>query len=148
MGFVASIPAIAGFIGGLLGGVFSELAIKARLQPDGCSLRLPVICGMLLSCVIVIANYTSLRICGYRGDESGIFSLKALAIGMVRTSDTSPKVVLGIAGGVFNMCGNMASIITRLVIGVEIVAIPSHSITPLYVGSMGLIRPDFSICLS
>ena len=37
VGFVASIPAIAGFIGGLLGGVFSDWRIKARLQPDGCS---------------------------------------------------------------------------------------------------------------
>jgi ACS family glucarate transporter-like MFS transporter len=32
-------------------------------------------------------------------------------------SDTSPKEMLGIAGGVFNMCGNLASIITPLVIG-------------------------------
>lgn len=58
VGFVASIPAIAGFIGGLLGGVFSDWLLK-RGYSLTVARKLPVICGMLLSCVIVIANYTS-----------------------------------------------------------------------------------------
>jgi ACS family glucarate transporter-like MFS transporter len=39
------------------------------------------------------------------------------AFGWCVLSDTSPKEVLGIAGGVFNTCGNLASIITPLMIG-------------------------------
>ncbi|EJN9191518.1 MFS transporter, partial [Salmonella enterica subsp. enterica serovar Kentucky] len=54
-------------------------------------------------------------------------------------SDTSPKEVLGIAGGVFNMCGNMASIVTPLVIGVILANTQSFDFAILYVGSMGLI---------
>jgi len=47
--------------------------------------------------------------------------------------------VLGIAGGVFNMCGNMASIITPLVIGIILANTQSFDYAILYVGSMGLI---------
>ncbi|EEP5491119.1 MFS transporter, partial [Salmonella enterica] len=47
--------------------------------------------------------------------------------------------VLGIAGGVFNMCGNMASIVTPLVIGVILANTQSFDFAILYVGSMGLI---------
>ncbi|HAK8799714.1 TPA: MFS transporter, partial [Salmonella enterica] len=49
------------------------------------------------------------------------------------------KEVLGIAGGVFNMCGNMASIVTPLVIGVILANTQSFDFAILYVGSMGLI---------
>ncbi|EID0288682.1 MFS transporter, partial [Salmonella enterica subsp. enterica serovar Indiana] len=45
----------------------------------------------------------------------------------------------GIAGGVFNMCGNMASIVTPLVIGVILANTQSFDFAILYVGSMGLI---------
>ncbi|EIR7570647.1 MFS transporter, partial [Salmonella enterica] len=42
-------------------------------------------------------------------------------------------------GGVFNMCGNMASIVTPLVIGVILANTQSFDFAILYVGSMGLI---------
>jgi ACS family glucarate transporter-like MFS transporter len=58
VGFIASIPAIAGFIGGLMGGVFSDWLLK-RGYSLTTARKFPVICGMLLSCVIVVANYTS-----------------------------------------------------------------------------------------
>jgi ACS family glucarate transporter-like MFS transporter len=60
-------------------------------------------------------------------------------LGWCVLSDTSPKEVLGIAGGVFNMCGNLASIITPLVIGVILSSTQSFDYAILYVGSMGLI---------
>ncbi|EJP7175091.1 MFS transporter, partial [Salmonella enterica subsp. enterica serovar Infantis] len=41
--------------------------------------------------------------------------------------------------GVFNMCGNMASIVTPLVIGVILANTQSFDFAILYVGSMGLI---------
>lgn len=64
---------------------------------------------------------------------------KGLVTGWCVLSDTSPKEVLGIAGGVFNMCGNMASIVTPLVIGVILANTQSFDFAILYVGSMGLI---------
>ncbi|VEA00227.1 glucarate transporter [Salmonella enterica subsp. salamae] len=117
VGFVASIPAIAGFIGGLLGGVFSDWLLK-RGYSLTVARKLPVICGMLLSCVIVIANYTSSEFVVIAAMSLAFFAKGFGNLGWCVLSDTSPKEVLGIAGGVFNMCGNMASIVTPLVIGV------------------------------
>ena len=138
VGFVASIPAIAGFIGGLLGGVFSDWLLK-RGYSLTVARKLPVICGMLLSCVIVIANYTSSEFVVIAAMSLAFFAKGFGNLGWCVLSDTSPKEVLGIAGGVFNMCGNMASIITPLVIGVILANTQSFDYAILYVGSMGLI---------
>lgn len=67
---------------------------------------------MLLSCVIVIANYTSSEFVVIAAMSLAFFAKGFGNLGWCVLSDTSPKEVLGIAGGVFNM---------------------------LYVGSMGLI---------
>lgn len=138
VGFIASIPAIAGFVGGLLGGVFSDALLK-RGYSLTVARKLPVICGMLLSCVIVIANYTSSEIVVVAAMSVAFFAKGFGNLGWCVLSDTSPKEVLGIAGGVFNMCGNMASIVTPLVIGIILANTQSFDYTILYVGSMGLL---------
>lgn len=138
VGFVASIPAIAGFIGGLLGGIFSDYLLR-----KGHSLtmarKLPVILGMMLSCTIVVANYTSSEVV-----VIGVMSLAFFAkgfgnLGWCVLSDTAPKEMLGLAGGVFNMCGNLASIVTPLIIGVILSQTSSFDYAILYVGAMGLL---------
>lgn len=138
VGFIASIPAIAGFVGGLLGGVFSDALLK-RGYSLTVARKLPVICGMLLSCVIVIANYTSSEIVVAAAMSVAFFAKGFGNLGWCVLSDTSPKEVLGIAGGVFNMCGNMASIVTPLVIGIILANTQSFDYAILYVGSMGLL---------
>lgn len=138
VGFIASIPAIAGFVGGLLGGVFSDALLK-RGYSLTVARKLPVICGMLLSCVIVIANYTSSDIVVVAAMSVAFFAKGFGNLGWCVLSDTSPKEVLGIAGGVFNMCGNMASIVTPLVIGIILANTQSFDYAILYVGSMGLL---------
>ncbi len=64
-------------------------------------------------------------------------------LGWCVLSDTSPKEMLGIAGGVFNMCGgNLASsIISPLVIGVILADTHSFDYAILYVGSHGRAGP-------
>lgn len=138
VGFVASIPAIAGFIGGLLGGVFSDWLLK-RGYSLTTARKLPVICGMLLSCVIVVANYTSSEVVVIAAMSLAFFAKGFGNLGWCVLSDTSPKEMLGIAGGVFNMCGNLASIITPLVIGVILADTHSFDYAILYVGSMGVL---------
>ncbi|MDC7861010.1 MFS transporter [Pantoea ananatis] len=138
VGFIASIPAIAGFVGGLLGGAFSDALLK-RGYSLTVARKLPVICGMLLSCVIVIANYTSSEIVVVAAMSVAFFAKGFGNLGWCVLSDTSPKEVLGIAGGVFNMCGNMASIVTPLVIGIILANTQSFDYAILYVGSMGLL---------
>lgn len=138
VGFIASIPAIAGFIGGLLGGVFSDWLLKRGYSLTSAR-KFPVICGMLLSCVIVVANYTDSEVVVIAAMSLAFFAKGFGNLGWCVLSDTSPKEVLGVAGGVFNMCGNLASIITPLVIGGILSSTQSFDYAILYVGSMGLI---------
>lgn len=138
VGMIASIPAIAGFIGGISGGVFSDFLLK-----KGYSLtvarKLPIICGMLLSCTIITANYTDSEVIVIAAMSLAFFAKGFGNLGWCVLSDTSPKEVLGVAGGVFNMCGNLASIVTPLAIGFILSWTHSFDFAILYVGSMGLV---------
>lgn len=121
-----------------MGGVFSDWLLK-RGYSLTTARKFPVICGMLLSCVIVVANYTQSEVVVIAAMSTAFFAKGFGNLGWCVLSDTSPKEVLGIAGGVFNMCGNLASIITPLVIGVILSSTQSFDYAILYVGSMGLI---------
>ncbi len=138
VGMIASIPAVAGFIGGIIGGVFSDY-----LLTKGYSLtvarKAPIICGMLLSCAIITANYTQSDTLVVGAMSIAFFAKGFGNLGWCVLSDTSPKEVLGIAGGVFNMCGNLAGIVTPLIIGFILSWTKSFDMAILYVGSMGLL---------
>lgn len=57
VGLVASIPALCGFAGGVLGGVFSDYLIKRGLSLT--ARKLPIVLGMLLASTIILCNYTN-----------------------------------------------------------------------------------------
>jgi ACS family glucarate transporter-like MFS transporter len=115
-GLAASLPAICGFFGGVLGGVFSD-----RLLKRGFSLtvarKVPIVTGMLLS--------TSMILCNYVDSSTVVVWIMALAffgkgvgsLGWAVVSDTSPKQIAGLSGGLFNTFGNIAAITTPIVIG-------------------------------
>lgn len=138
VGFVAAIPAIVGFIGGITGGAFSDLLIRKGYNLT-IARKLPIICGMLLSSTIIMANYTDSDVVVITAMSVAFFAKGFGNLGWCVLSDTSPKEVLGMAGGVFNMCGNCASIVTPLVIGFILSATGSFDMAILYVGSMGII---------
>lgn len=115
-GFVAAVPALAGFIGGVLGGLISDFLLRR-----GASLTLarktPIVVGMLLS--------TSMIACNYVETSSVIVAIMSLAffgkglgaLGWAVVSDTSPKEISGLSGALFNTFGNTAAITTPIVIG-------------------------------
>ncbi|HVW03804.1 MAG TPA: MFS transporter [Vicinamibacterales bacterium] len=115
-GIAASLPAICGFAGGVLGGVISD-----RLLRLGYSLnvarKVPIVAGMLLS--------TSMILCNGVDSAPVVVGLMALAffgkgigsLGWAVVSDTSPKQIAGLSGALFNMFGNTAGITTPIVIG-------------------------------
>ena len=115
-GFVAALPAICGFIGGVLGGVISDCMLR-----KGCSLtaarKTPIVVGMLLSTSMVLCNYVDAQWLVVVLMALAFFGKGIGALGWAVVSDTSPKEIAGLSGGLFNTFGNMSSITTPIVIG-------------------------------
>lgn len=116
VGFIAAIPAICGFLGGLTGGVISDRILRIT-QSLSIARKTPIVLGMLLSMVMVFCNYVdSIYLVVFF--MSLAFLGKGIgALGWAVMSDTAPKEMAGVAGGFFNLCGNVAGIISPVVIG-------------------------------
>ncbi len=137
VGMVASIPALCGFAGGVLGGVFSDSLIKR-----GCSLtlarKLPIVLGMLLASTIILCNYTDNTMLVIALMALAFFGKGFGALGWPVIADTAPKEIVGLCGGVFNVFGNVASIVTPLVIGYLVSELHSFNAALLFVGCSAL----------
>jgi ACS family glucarate transporter-like MFS transporter len=85
--------------------------------------------------------------CNYTDIQSVIIFLMALAffgkgigaLGWAVMSDCAPKEITGLAGAVFNMCGNIASITTPIVIGYIVQASGSFNGALVFVGANALV---------
>lgn len=115
-GFVAAIPAICGFAGGVLGGVFSDFMLRMNFSLSAAR-KTPIVAGMLLSMVMIACNYTDIQWIVVALMALSFFGKGIGALGWAVMSDAAPKEITGFAGGVFNMCGNLSSITTPIVIG-------------------------------
>ncbi len=138
VGLVAAIPAIAGFIGGMLGGVWSDWLLK-RGNSLTVARKTPIILGLLFSSTIVAANYVSSEILVIAVMSLAFFAKGIGNLGWCIIGDTSPKEVMGISGGIFNFCGNIASIVTPLSIGYILKTSGSFDGALVYVGVVGFI---------
>jgi ACS family glucarate transporter-like MFS transporter len=115
-GFVASIPAICGFVGGVLGGVLSDFMLRMKYSLS-VARKTPIVGGMLISMAMIACNYTDIQWVIVALMALSFFGKGIGALGWAVMSDTAPKEITGFAGGVFNMCGNLSSISTPIVIG-------------------------------
>jgi MFS transporter, ACS family, glucarate transporter len=137
VGIIAALPALCGCAGGILGGRFSDSLLK-----QGRSLsfarKLPIVAGMLLSCTIIVCNYVEadwivvvIMCLAFFGKGFG-------ALGWTVVSDTSPKEITGLSGGLFNTFGNMPAITTGIVIGYLIAWTGSYAAALVYIGASAL----------
>jgi MFS transporter, ACS family, glucarate transporter len=115
-GFLAAVPALCGFAGGILGGVASDRLLKAG-HTLTFARKLPIVAGMLLATTVVACNYahTSLEVTALM--SLAFFGKGFGALGWTVISDTSPGDLVGVNGGLFNLFGNVAGITTPIVIG-------------------------------
>ena len=138
VGLVAAIPAIAGCIGGMLGGVWSDWLLK-RGHSLTVARKTPIVSGLLFSSSIIMANYVSSEIFVIAVMSLAFFAKGIGNLGWCIVGDTSPKEVMGISGGIFNFCGNVASIVTPLAIGYILKMSGSFDGALIYVGVVGII---------
>lgn len=108
-GFVASVPAVCGFIGGVLGGIISDWLMR-RTGSLNIARKTPIVMGMLLSMVMVFCNYVNVEwmIIGFMA--LAFFGKGIGALGWAVMADTAPKEISGLSGGLFNMFGNISGI--------------------------------------
>jgi ACS family glucarate transporter-like MFS transporter len=116
VGFVASLPALCGFVGGVLGGVFSDGLLR-RGRSLTFSRKAPIVTGMLLSVSMIACNYVDAQWAVVGIMALAFFGKGIGALGWAVVSDTSPKEIAGLSGALFNTFGNTAAITTPIVIG-------------------------------
>ncbi|WLI75695.1 MFS transporter [Kosakonia sp. H02] len=137
VGFVASIPALCGFAGGVLGGLFSDYLIK-RGSTLTVARKVPIVLGMLLASSIILCNYTDSTPLVVALMALAFFGKGFGALGWPVISDVAPKEIVGLCGGVFNVFGNVASIATPLVIGYMVKELHSFNGALVFVGCSAL----------
>ncbi|KHL26526.1 glucarate transporter [Croceibacterium mercuriale] len=133
-GFSAAVPALCGFVGGVAGGWFSDRLLQ-RTGSITLARKAPLVAGMLLATLIIG--------CVYAEEEWLVITLLSLAffgkgvasLGWAVMSDVAPRQLAGLAGGVFNMFGNIAGIVTPIVIGYIVAATGSFDGALIFVGA-------------
>src|SRR6195952_1394429 len=133
-GFAAVLPALCGFVGGILGGWISDLLLKRGYSLTAAR-KIPIVGVMLLSMVIIGCNYVQA--------DSVVIGLMALAffgkgigaLGWAVVGDPSPRETGGLSGGLFNTFGNTAGITTPIAIGYILQATGSFSGALIFVGA-------------
>lgn len=138
VGFYAVLPFIAASVGVLAGGFVSDMIIK-RTGSANMGRKLPILTGLLLASTIVLANFVD-------NDEIviAILSVAFFGQGMVNLgwtliTDVAPKNLIGLTGGVFNLCANLAGIITPLVIGFIVARTGSFFYALAYIAIVAII---------
>ncbi|WFU34695.1 MFS transporter [Bradyrhizobium brasilense] len=137
-GFVATLPALCGFIGGVLGGVISDYILR-RTGSLTMARKIPIVGGMLLSMSIIACNYVDGQALVVGFMALAFFGKGIGALGWAVVSDTSPKEAGGVSGGLFNTFGNLSSITTPIVIGYILAATGSFNGALVFVGANALV---------
>ncbi|WP_178113127.1 MFS transporter [Acerihabitans arboris] len=138
VGIAAAIPAVAGCLGGIVGGTWSDWMLRRGFSLTAAR-KTPIISGLLLSSSIIVANYVQSVPLIIAVMSLAFFAKGVGNLGWCIVGDVSPKHALGISGGMFNLCGNLASIVTPIAIGLMINKFGSFDWALVYVAAMGLL---------
>ena len=137
-GFVAALPAICGFAGGVLGGVVSDYLLR-KGNSLTVSRKTPIVIGMLLSTSMIACNYVDSSAIVVAIMAFAFFGKGLGALGWAVVSDTSPKEIAGLSGALFNTFGNTAAITTPIVIGYLVKGTGSFSAALVFVAANALV---------
>ncbi len=137
-GFAAAIPALCGSVGGVLGGLCSDGLLR-RGYSLTVARKAPIIAGMLLSVTMIACNYTNTQTVVMVFMSLAFFGKGFGALGWTVIADTSPRELIGVNGGLFNLFGNMSSITTPIVIGYLYKRTGSFNEPLIFVGASALV---------
>ncbi|MQY20878.1 MFS transporter [Nocardia macrotermitis] len=137
-GFIAALPALAAFIGGLFGGFVSDFLLRR-----GVSLTLarkaPAAIGLLLGTVIAVANFTDSTTVIVMIMTTAFFGKGMGSLGWAITTDVAPTEAASIFSSLTNGLGNIAGIITPIVIGYIVQTTGSFNVALWFVAAHGIL---------
>jgi len=138
VGFVAALPAICGFSGGVLGGALSDWLIR-RGVPMSAARKTPFMIGMVLATALMAAPFATSDAAVVVLVSLAFFGKGLGAIGWAVLADVAPREMTGLSGGVFNGIGNVAGIVTPMVIGFVVATTGSFDRALWFVGAHGIV---------
>jgi len=137
-GIVIMLPAICGFAGGVLGGIVSDALLRRGVSLSAAR-KVPIVAGMLLSISMILCNYVQANWVVVLIMSLAFFGKGLGSLGWAVVSDTAPKEMTGLYGGLFNTFGNVGAITTPIVIGYLVADSGSFSGALIYVGANALL---------
>jgi ACS family D-galactonate transporter-like MFS transporter len=138
VGFFAVMPFIAACIGVVTGGALSDFLLK-KTGSASIGRKVPIVGGLLLASTIVAANFARNDALVIAIMSVAFFGQGMVNLGWTLIADVAPKRLMGLTGGVFNLCANLAGIITPLVIGFIVSATGSFFYALAYIAVVALI---------
>lgn len=130
------LPAVAGFIGGISGGMISDWLIRRGWSPSWAR-KTPYIIGMLIGCSLVLAAVAESNLVIVALMTLAFFG-KGVATGAgtwAIACDTAPREAVGLAGSIFNCIGNIAGIVTPIVFGYIVQATGGYTVGLYFVAA-------------
>lgn len=121
VGFYAVLPFIAASVGVVVGGWLSDTLLR-RTGNATLARKLPIVSGLLLASCIVAANFVDDDRLVITAMSVAFFGQGMVNLGWTLISDVAPKKLMGLTGGLFNLCANLAGIVTPIVVGVIVAA--------------------------
>jgi ACS family D-galactonate transporter-like MFS transporter len=125
-GFFTILPFIAATVGVVAGGVASDFLLR-KTGSANIARKLPIVCGLFLASVIVSANFLESDLLVIAVMSIAFFGQGMCNLGWTLLTDVAPKRLIGLTGGVFNLCANLAGIVTPLVVGFIVAATGSFA---------------------
>lgn len=138
VGFFTVLPFIAACVGVMSGGLCSDLLLR-RTGSANIARKLPIITGLLLASTISIANFVTQDAWVIAVMSVAFFGQGMCNLGWTLLTDVAPKQLMGLSGGVFNLCANLAGIVTPLVVGFVVGATGSFVWALVYIGTLALL---------
>jgi ACS family D-galactonate transporter-like MFS transporter len=138
VGFFASLPFIAATVGVILGGIVSDYLVK-KTGSLTIGRKTPVVLGLLLSSLITVAAFVDSNAVVIAVMSVAFFGQGMSNLGWTLISEVAPRRLIGITGGLFNFCTNLAGIITPIIIGFVVAITGSFFGGLAFIGVMALI---------
>lgn len=133
-GFAASVPALCGLAGAIFGGALSDKLLRAG-RSENIARKTPYVLGMAAASSICLCNFIQSGWLIVAVMSFAFFGKGIAAIGWAVISDIAPKETPGLAAGIFNGVGNIAGIVTPIVIGYIVALTKSYDGALIFVAA-------------